>query len=111
VLFSALIGIALIRLPNKERLLDVLTVVNEAVARATTFVVALNPYGMCVIAAVAAGTLTIDDLERLKVYVISYVALATLLSLWILRLSSPRSRPYRIEQCWPPLATRSSPRS
>jgi Na+/H+-dicarboxylate symporter/ABC-type amino acid transport substrate-binding protein len=84
VLFSALIGIAVITLPNKARLLDVLTVINDAVAKATTFVVALNPYGICVIAAVAAGTLTLDDLERLKVYVISYVALSTVLSLWIL---------------------------
>src|SRR5262249_39916528 len=36
------------------------------------------------IAAVAAGTLDIDSLKRLEGYLITYVAVTTLLSLWVL---------------------------
>jgi Na+/H+-dicarboxylate symporter/ABC-type amino acid transport substrate-binding protein len=84
VLFSTLVGIALITVPDKARLLDVLSVINATIAKATAFVVALTPIGVFVIAADAAGTLTLDDLRRVEVYVLSYVAFSLFLSLWVL---------------------------
>ena len=84
VLFSVVLGIALITVPKKAALLDALGVANEAVAKATRFIVSLTPYGMFAIAAVAAGTLAVEDIERLQVYLISYVAISLLLSLWVL---------------------------
>jgi ABC-type amino acid transport substrate-binding protein len=48
------------------------------------FVVALMPYGVFAIGAVVAGTLSLEDLRRLQVYLISYTGMALLLSLWIL---------------------------
>ena len=84
VLFSVVLGIALITVPRKAALLDALGVANEAVAKATRFIVSLTPYGMFAIAAVAAGTLAVEDIERLQVYLISYVAISLLLSLWVL---------------------------
>jgi Na+/H+-dicarboxylate symporter/ABC-type amino acid transport substrate-binding protein len=84
VLFSVVLGIALITVPKKTALLDALGVANEAVAKATRFIVSLTPYGMFAIAAVAAGTLDVADIERLQVYLISYVAISLLLSLWVL---------------------------
>jgi Na+/H+-dicarboxylate symporter/ABC-type amino acid transport substrate-binding protein len=84
VLFSVVLGIALITVPKKAALLDALAVANEAVAKATRFIVSLTPYGMFAIAAVAAGTLALEDIERLQVYLISYVAISLLLSLWVL---------------------------
>ena len=39
---------------------------------------------MFAIAAVVAGTLSVDELARLQVYLVSYVGLAVLLSLWVL---------------------------
>jgi proton glutamate symport protein len=84
VLFSVVLGIALITVPKKAALLDALGVANEAVAKATRFIVSLTPYGMFAIAAVAAGTLALEDIERLQVYLISYVAISLLLSLWVL---------------------------
>ena len=84
VLFSMAIGVALIAVPEKARLLDVLNIANKAIAKATDFIVSLTPYGVFAIAAVVAGTLGFDTLNRLQVYLISYVGMAMLLSLWVL---------------------------
>ena len=84
VLFSLLIGAGLIAVPEKGRLLDVLSILGKAIARATNFVVSLTPYGVFAISAVAAGTLGLEDLVRLRVYLISYVGMAMLVSLWVL---------------------------
>jgi proton glutamate symport protein len=97
VLFSLVVGVALIGIPNKTSLLEVLAVVGAAVSRATTFIVALTPYGIFAIAAVAAGTLNLEDVERLQVYLVSYVAVSLLLSLWVLPglVSALTTIPYR----------------
>ncbi len=84
VLFSMAIGVSLIAVPGKERLLDVLTIANKAITTATDFIVSLTPFGVCAIAAVVAGSLGFDTLRRLQVYLVSYVGMATLLSLWVL---------------------------
>jgi Na+/H+-dicarboxylate symporter/ABC-type amino acid transport substrate-binding protein len=84
VLFSVVLGVALIAVPEKERLLSVLKVATAAVSRATSFVVAITPYGVCAIGAVMAGTLRLEEFERLQVYLASYAVMALLLSLWVL---------------------------
>jgi Na+/H+-dicarboxylate symporter/ABC-type amino acid transport substrate-binding protein len=84
VLFSVVLGVALIGISGKTRLLEVLAVVGEAVSRATSYVVRLTPYGIFAIAATATGTLSIEQIDRLQVYFVSYVALSLLISLWIL---------------------------
>jgi len=84
VLFSIFVGTALIAIPEKARLLDVLNVAARAVSKATNFVVALTPYGVFAIGAVVAGTLGLEDLQRLQVYLISYVGMSLLLSLWVM---------------------------
>jgi proton glutamate symport protein len=84
VLFSIAFGIALIAVPEKARLLEVLRVAGTAVSKAMNFVVALTPYGVFAIGAVVAGTLSIEDVSRLQVYLITYGGIALLLSLWIL---------------------------
>lgn len=84
VLFSLMVGAGLIAVPGKERLLDVLSVAAKAVATATNYVVALTPIGVFAICAVTAGTLSLDDLSRLRVYLVGYVAMSLFLSLWVL---------------------------
>jgi Na+/H+-dicarboxylate symporter len=84
VLFSVIIGTALINIPDKARLLDVLSVVNSAVMKATHFIVGLTPYGVFAIAAVVAGTLSLAEFGRLQVYMISYVGMALLISFLLL---------------------------
>jgi Na+/H+-dicarboxylate symporter/ABC-type amino acid transport substrate-binding protein len=84
VLFSLAVGLALIKVPQKARLIEVLNVANQAIANATNFVVSLTPYGVFAIAAVVSGTLGFETLERLEVYLVSYIGIALLLSMWIL---------------------------
>jgi len=84
VLFSVVVGVALIGIPDKAVLLGVLGVAGRAVSKATNFVLALTPYGVFAIAAVVAGTLSFDELQRLEVYLISYVAMSLFLALWVL---------------------------
>ena len=84
VLFSVVVGVALIGVERKQALLDVLQVATEAVSRATRAIVRLTPYGLFAIAASAAGTLNLEQLGRLQVYLFAYVAIALLVSLWVL---------------------------
>ena len=71
VLFSVLVGVALIGVERKQALLDVLQVVGEAVSRATRVVAKLTPYGLFAIAATAAGTLNVEQLGRLQIYLLA----------------------------------------
>ncbi len=84
VLFSVVLGVALIGVERKQILLDVLSVASDALSLATRFVVRLTPYGLFAIAATAAGTLSLEQLGRLQVYLIAYVLVALLVSLWVL---------------------------
>ena len=84
VLFAVMMGVALIGVERKQVLLDVLSVASVAISRATRFVVKLTPYGIFAIAAWAAGTLNIEQIGRIQVYLISYVAIALLVALWVL---------------------------
>ncbi len=83
VLFSAVLGIALMGVSGKERLIEWLLVAERALARANRLVVRLTPLGLFAIAAHAAGTLDLDQVARLRVFQVSYAALALLLSLWV----------------------------
>ncbi|HET7217897.1 MAG TPA: cation:dicarboxylase symporter family transporter [Vicinamibacterales bacterium] len=84
VLFSVVLGMALIKVERKQVLLDVLTVAGDALSRATRLIVRLTPYGLFAIAATAAGTLSLEQLGRLQVFLVAYVLVALLVSFWVL---------------------------
>ena len=84
VLFSVFLGVALVGVARKQVLLDVFTVTKEALSSATKFVVGLTPYGIFAIAANTAGTLNLDQVARIQVYLITYVAVSLLVALWVL---------------------------
>jgi len=84
VLFSVIVGGALITVERKQVLLDVLDTASEAVSRVTKAITRLTPYGLFAIAASAAGTLRVEQLGRLQIYLVMYVAVALLVSLWVL---------------------------
>ncbi len=98
VLFSVIVGVALIGVERKEALLDVLRTATQAVSRATQFIVRLTPYGLFAIAAVAAGTLSVEQLGRLQVYLVTYVAVAFLLAFWVLPGLVAAVTPIRIRE-------------
>lgn len=84
VVFSILFGLALIGVPGKERILDLFTAFADVLMAMTGFVGRLSPYGVFAITASAAGTIDVADLGRLQVYIVLYVALALILSLWVI---------------------------
>ncbi len=84
VLFSVIVGVALITVEQKTALLELLQTATIVLSRATRAVVRLSPYGLFAIAAVGAGTLTIEQLQRIQVYLLTYVAFALIVALWIL---------------------------
>jgi Na+/H+-dicarboxylate symporter len=84
VFFGVAMGVALIGVEGKRGLIEQLTVLSDALMRVTSFVVSLAPYGVFAIAANAAGTMGVEELQRLQVYVVAYSAAALLLTFWIL---------------------------
>jgi Na+/H+-dicarboxylate symporter/ABC-type amino acid transport substrate-binding protein len=84
VLFSALLGLALIGIPQKAVVLDVIQVANQAVGRIARFVVTLTPYGLFAIAASIAGTFDPAEAAQIQVYLLSYIAISLLLAFWVL---------------------------
>jgi Na+/H+-dicarboxylate symporter len=98
VLFSVVIGVALIGVERKETLLEVMRVAAAAVSRATRLAVGLTPFGLFAIAAVTAGTLNFEQLARLQVYLITYCAVGLLVSLWVLPALIATLTPIRIRE-------------
>ena len=94
VLFSSAIGIALISVPEKAKVLSVLHVANEAIVRVTRFVIDLTPIGVLAIAAVAAGTMEPETLVRLEVYFVTFGVAALLLAFVILPLTVTAVTPF-----------------
>ena len=79
VLFSIVMGVAVMISERKKPLLDLLASLDEALMNVTRFVVKLAPIGIFAIAANAAGTLDITAFDKLQVYVWGYLLLWTLL--------------------------------
>jgi len=84
VVFSVLIGVALIGVKNKQSVLEPLSAIAEALMVVTGFVARLAPYGVFALAASAAGTLDLEDIDRLQVYAVVYMTMTIILSFWVL---------------------------
>jgi Na+/H+-dicarboxylate symporter len=86
VLFSTLLGLGLMGLDGKERVLDDLRLLNQAVTKITLFTVKLTPVGVFAIGAVTIGTMPLDTFQRLEVYLIAFSGGSLLLTFGILPL-------------------------
>ena len=84
VVFSVVLGIALMGAPGKERLLEPLRVLEGTLARANRFLIRLTPIGVFAIAAHFVGTVDLAQLARLRVYLVAYAVLALFLALYLL---------------------------
>ena len=109
VVFSALLGIALIGLRDKDRVLGPLRLIGDTLGRAGSMLVALTPIGIFAIAGHAAGTLRLEEFERLQAYLLVSIGLHGLFTLWILPglTSALTGIPYRriVTLIWDPLIT------
>ena len=84
VLFSIFLGVALIGIERKQGLLEVLALLERALKRANQFAVSLTPIGLFAIAAHIVGTVDRTQFAQVQLYLISYGAMALLLSFWVL---------------------------
>jgi Na+/H+-dicarboxylate symporter len=84
VLFSLILGTSLIGIQHKNRVVDLLGVLRDAITTAMRFVTRLTPYGLFAIAATAAGTLSFEQLSRLQVFLVAYVVVGFLVSFLVL---------------------------
>ncbi len=84
VMFSIFLGVGLANIKEKEVLLKMLDVFGEGLNQINKMVVKLTPYGVFAIAAYNAGTMTIDEIQRLHAYIIIYTVGVLLLGFyWI----------------------------
>ncbi len=98
VLFSSMIGIGLVGLKDRERVLGPLRVFNASIVRITKFIIGLTPIGVFAIGAVTAGTMTPETFERLGVYFIAFTAASLLLAFLILPLLVTALTPFRYRE-------------
>jgi Na+/H+-dicarboxylate symporter/ABC-type amino acid transport substrate-binding protein len=84
VVFSIAIGLALMAMPGKEKVLEPLGLMSDTVGKVTNWVIRLAPVGVFAIVANAAGTLSVDDLGRLQIYGFTYIALSLVMAFWVL---------------------------
>lgn len=95
VLFCILVGLALMRAPEKHATLAVFDTMNETLGRVSNYVAKLSPIGVFAIAASAAGTLTLEEFGRLQAYFLVYGSAVLLLVLVVLPLLVVAITPFR----------------
>ncbi|MHC4901628.1 MAG: cation:dicarboxylate symporter family transporter, partial [Planctomycetota bacterium] len=89
---------ALMTVPGKESVIDLLSVFTTALMRVNLFVVKLTPIGVFALSASAAGTLTLEEFSRLQAYLITYILTALLLTFWILPMLLSACTPFSYRQ-------------
>ncbi len=84
VVFSALFGLALMGVKNKQSVLEPLSAIAEASMEVSGFAARLAPYGVFALIASAAGTLDLEEIDRLQIYSVVYMTMTLILSFWVL---------------------------
>jgi Na+/H+-dicarboxylate symporter/ABC-type amino acid transport substrate-binding protein len=84
VLASLAGGLALIAVQGKDFLLKNFDLAADAIMRIAQFIVRLAPFGVFALVASTAGTVSIEEIGRLQVYLLTYIGAALLLSFWVL---------------------------
>jgi len=98
VVFSILVGVALIRSSRKELILAPLNVLGETLSNISTFVVRLAPWGTFALTAGAAGRLSPAELARVFGYISSYTAGVVFLTFVVLPGFIVAITPFRFRQ-------------
>ena len=94
VLFSLLMGIALIQVKNKDTLLSLTTNIGDSLMKVASYVAKLAPLGIFAISASAAGTMEVEELGRLQVFLWVYIVAAILLAFVLLPLIIHMATPF-----------------
>ncbi|MCZ6834483.1 MAG: cation:dicarboxylase symporter family transporter [Planctomycetota bacterium] len=97
VLFVIVTGVALIGIPGKEVLLDQLAVLSKALTRVANGVAHLTPVGVFALSASAAGTMTLDEFERVQTYLIGYCVASVLMAFVIMPFMISMVTPFKFK--------------
>jgi len=100
VLFSLLTGVALINVKNKDTLLTLTTNIGDSLMGVASFVAKLAPLGIFAISAAAAGTLQVEELGRLQVFLWVYLIAAALLAFILLPLIIHLATPFTYREVY-----------
>ena len=98
VVFGVAVGISLIGIKEKQHFLKTLSILSDTLTRITQFVVKLTPIGVFALAASAAGTMTVEELARLQVYLVAYAVGALLLTFVIVPMLISALTPFRYRE-------------
>ncbi len=94
VVFSIAMGLALITVKNKAGLLNGLQNLSDALMKIASFVAKLAPIGIFALSASAAGTLDLQALARLQVYLWVYATAWLVLTFFVLPLFVAWATPF-----------------
>ncbi len=94
VVFSIATGIALIMVPNKDGLLQVLQNISDTLMKMASFVAKLAPIGIFALSAAAAGALDFQSLTRLQVYLWVYAGAWLVLTFFTLPMFVAWATPF-----------------
>ncbi|RLD85959.1 MAG: hypothetical protein DRJ07_01935 [Bacteroidetes bacterium] len=84
VLFSILVGIAFIRVKDKESILHNMDILAKALNQVNKMVIKITPLGVFAIAASTTGTISLDEISKLQAYILIYTAIVLILTFWVL---------------------------
>ena len=84
VLFSIFVGLGLMKIPNKEKLLQPLDVLTDGLNQVNKMIVKLTPYGVFGIAAGVVSKLSWSDISRLQGYLLIYLLAVLLITFIVL---------------------------
>lgn len=97
VLFSVFLGFSLIAIKDKEPFLKVLSVLSQGLSRMTQMVIKTAPLGVFALTASAAGTLSLEQLQRLHVYFLTFILVCLVLTFWVLPAIVSTFTPFRFK--------------
>ena len=100
VVFSLGIGVALMSIGNKQRLLEPLDVVIEALARLNKLVVRLTPLGLFGIVGYTAGTIDFQQFNLIQGYLLVFAVGALLVAFLIMPMLIWSMTPFKIRSVW-----------
>jgi hypothetical protein len=78
------VGIALMGLEKKDRVIDVFNTIGQSLIRITNIIVGLTPVGVFAITAAEAGTMSLEEFGRLQVDLATSNISAIFLAFWVL---------------------------
>ena len=97
VLFSVFLGFSLIAIKDKQPFLKVLSVLSQGLSRMTQMVIKTAPLGVFALTASAAGTLSLEQVQRLHVYFVIFILICLVLTFWLLPVIVSTLTPFRFK--------------